>query len=201
MLRIDRDHTMKKLILALILLPSVAFAGPLTGKATVVDGDTIIVSGVTVRLKGVDAPELGRDLGQSAKEAMEDIIGSETVSCDLTGEKTHGREVGYCRVISGVDINREIIREGHALACPRYSDRYMTDEDPDAVETIGRSSYCITRATRSDLRINSEAIANPGPAVRERPRPKGIVCMYPDDLDRAGRRCGNRAASVRAGGY
>ena len=118
MLRIDRDLTMKKLILALILLPSVAFAGPLPARQLSWTGRTIIVSGVTVRLKGVDAPELGRDLGQSARQAMEDIIGSETVSCDLTGEKTHCREVGYCRVISWVDINREIIREGHALACP-----------------------------------------------------------------------------------
>jgi hypothetical protein len=32
-------------------------------------------------------------------------------------------------------------------------------------------------------------------------RPAGITCMFPGDLDRAGRRCGERAASVRSGGH
>ena len=30
-------------------------------------------------------------------------------------------------------------------------------------------------------------------------RPPGIICMYPDDRDSRGRRCGRRAATVRPG--
>ena len=44
-------------ILALLVLSYVAQAD-VTGPATVVDGDTIIVAGERIRLEGIDAPEL-----------------------------------------------------------------------------------------------------------------------------------------------
>ena len=37
------------------------------------------------------------------------------LTCRLTGEKTHRREVGYCVTADGIDINRAIIASG---CCP-----------------------------------------------------------------------------------
>jgi endonuclease YncB( thermonuclease family) len=65
----------------------------LSGRARVIDGDTVVVAGTTVRLKGVDAAELGTARGESAKRAMV-VLAAGGLTCRLTGEKIHGREVG-----------------------------------------------------------------------------------------------------------
>ena len=84
-----------------------------------VDGDTVIVGDTRVRLKGVDAAERGTDLGEAARIVMMTIVDGGPLTCRLTGEKTWRREVGYCATADGVDINREIIEQGAALACPQ----------------------------------------------------------------------------------
>ena len=74
----------------------------LAGRAHVLDGDTIAVSGIHVRLKGVAAPEVahfgepGEAGGEEAKAYMVAMVEGQTVVCDLTGERTHGRRVGWC---------------------------------------------------------------------------------------------------------
>jgi endonuclease YncB( thermonuclease family) len=65
---------------------------------------------------------------------MKGIVGDSELTCQLTGEKTtHRRDVGYCFTADGRDINREIIEMGAALACPRYSTRYVRFEQADAL--------------------------------------------------------------------
>ena len=68
------------------------------------------------------------------------------LTCRLTGEKTYGREVGYCTIADGTDINRAIIAKGAALACPRYDDRYVPFEQADALAAQPRSPYCVKRS-------------------------------------------------------
>jgi len=104
-----------------------------------------VVAGTTVRLKGVDAAELRTPLGENAKRVMMVIISAAggTLSCRLTGEKTWGREVGYCVTADGVDINKAIIAQGAALSCPRYDARYIRFEHPDALAVQPRSTYCV----------------------------------------------------------
>ena len=110
-----------------------------------IDGDTVVVSGTTVRLKGVDAAELGTALGENARRVMSAIV-TGSLTCRLTGEKTWGREVGYCATAAGTDINREIIARGAALSCPHYDDRYRAFERPEALSAQPRSPYCVPRA-------------------------------------------------------
>src|SRR5262245_61201436 len=102
-----------------LLILAAMFGTIINGPARVIDGDTVVVAGTTVRLKGVDAAELGTPRGENAKRVMIALVTSE-LTCRLTGEKTHGREVGYCFTSDGVDINQAIIASGAALACPRY---------------------------------------------------------------------------------
>jgi endonuclease YncB( thermonuclease family) len=73
------------------------------------------------------------------------IVGSSPLTCTLTGEKTWGREVGYCVTDTGVDINRAIIESGAALACPRYSTRYVQFERAAAIKAQECAPYCIAR--------------------------------------------------------
>jgi hypothetical protein len=47
----------------------------------------------------------------------------------------------------GRDIQREIVEMGAALACPRYSTRYVAFEQVDALAAQPRSSYCAKRST------------------------------------------------------
>jgi endonuclease YncB( thermonuclease family) len=114
------------------------------GFAQVVDGDTVVVNGTRVRLKGVDAPELSHPSGIEAKLALQGIIGP-SLTCQLTGERTHDREVGWCYNNFGSDIGAAIILAGKALACPHYDRRYVALEQPDAIARLPRASYCRAR--------------------------------------------------------
>ena len=76
---------------------------------------------------------------------MIEIVGGSDLTCRLTGEKTHKREVGYCFTADGTDINRAIIEQGVALACPRFDRWYLPYEQASALEAQPRSSYCIRR--------------------------------------------------------
>jgi len=110
----------------------------------VIDGDTVVVAGTPIRLKGVDAAELGTARGENARRVMVTLV-TGTLTCRLTGEKTYSREVGYCTTADGADINRAIIAQGAALACPRYDTRYVSFEQEAALAAQPRSSYCVKR--------------------------------------------------------
>jgi endonuclease YncB( thermonuclease family) len=80
---------------ALILLAAPAAAGErLAGRAHVTDGDTISV--------GVAASEVGHlgDRGEPGVEAAEAfmvvLVEGQTVVCDFTAERSHGRRLGTC---------------------------------------------------------------------------------------------------------
>ena len=117
---------------------------PLTisGPSFVIDGDTVVVGTTHVRLKGVDAAEMDTALGQYSRQVMLLIVHGNDLTCTLTGEKTWGREVGYCFTKDGTDINQAIIEQGAALACPRYSTKYLQYEKPS---TQVRAPYCVQR--------------------------------------------------------
>jgi endonuclease YncB( thermonuclease family) len=123
---------------------STTAAPTISGSARVIDGDTVVVAGTHVRLKGVDAAELGTARGEDARRVMAMLVTGK-LTCLLTGEKTYGREVGYCTTANGTDINRAIIAQGAALACPRYDDRYVPFEQAAALAAQPRSSYCVKR--------------------------------------------------------
>ena len=124
-------------------------------------------------------------------------IAGDWLSCELTGEKTRKREVGYCVNAAGQDIGQEIIAQGLALACPFYSDRYVAFEQPEALERLTRAPYCDRKKEVAQAPV--PLITSTRPPVRDN-RCRAIKCMYPDDLDSLGRRCGKRAATERPGG-
>ena len=96
----------------------------LAGVATVLDADTFIVAEARVRLIGIDAPEgrqmcqlLDRDwpCGQAATTAVDELVGTDPVACDVHGYDRWNRALAVCYQ-NGVDLNAEIVRSGWALA-------------------------------------------------------------------------------------
>ena len=125
----------------------VAAGERLTGRARVLDGDTIVVGGIAVRLKGVAAPEAahfgspGGPGGEEAKAYMVELVEKGTVVCDLTRERTHGRRAGYCYV-DGQDVAEALTSAGLAWDCPRFSKgRYAKAERVEA-PGLPFPSYC-----------------------------------------------------------
>ena len=122
-------------LLALCVLmaaPAPAFAD-ITGRATVIDGDTIEVRGERIRLDALDAPESAQlceadgkrwRCGQQAALNLADRIGTRNVTC----AGTYGRTLAICYV-GDLDLNGWLVSEGWALAYRRYSTEYVGLEE------------------------------------------------------------------------
>jgi hypothetical protein len=155
------------LLLAWAAAP-VGAAERLAGIARVVDGDTLDVAGVRVRLKGVAAPELREPGGEEARAFVAGLVEGQTVVCELTGERTRGRRVGYCSR-EGRDIAAEVIRAGLARDCPRYSQGRYAAAEPEASRrlpfpdyTAGRGSGCWRRGRDLVHEGHRVLVAQPG---------------------------------------
>ncbi|MCJ2142176.1 thermonuclease family protein [Methylobacterium sp. E-066] len=125
--------------LSLILFSEPALcAEPVVGRASVTDGDTVVIRGTRIRLYGIDAPESaqlcedasGKEYrcGQVAALALSDRIGEANVSCEPRDTDRYGRTVAVCRK-GGDDLNAWMVEQGHAVAFRRYSTAYAAQEE------------------------------------------------------------------------
>lgn len=109
----------------------------LSGRAVVIDGDTVEIGGERIRLEGIDAPEADQTCnggwfgtwkcGRAATEQLRWLTGGRRVDCESAGRDKYGRVLGWCSA-DGRDINAEMVRTGHAWAFVRYSTRYQSVE-------------------------------------------------------------------------
>jgi endonuclease YncB( thermonuclease family) len=119
--------------------PTAPSAGAaVSGRAKVIDGDSIEIDGERVRLFGIDAPEgrqqcrdgAGRTYacGRVAARALYAAIGGRRVSCAPVDHDRYDREVAICTV-EGRDLGDIMVRSGNALDYTQHSKgRYAVAE-------------------------------------------------------------------------
>ena len=123
------------LLLAAVMLPGSVLAD-FSGRASVIDGDSIEVAGREIRLHGIDAPE-GRQTciaqgkrwrcGRRAARALARRISGKRVTCAQRDRDRYGRIVAVCRQ-GGQDLAAWLVAEGWALAYRRHSMAYVDEE-------------------------------------------------------------------------
>jgi micrococcal nuclease len=89
----------------------------------ITDGDTLTVlvnrEPVKVRLAEIDTPERGQPWSKKAKQALSEKVYGKVVRVEVTGTDRYGRSIGHV-LLDERDINREMVREGHAWAYRKY---------------------------------------------------------------------------------
>jgi endonuclease YncB( thermonuclease family) len=108
----------------------------ITGRAGIIDGDTIEVGGRRIRLHGIDAPEIdqichrgGRPwrCGSDAAAALDRFIGGRRVACTELDVDRYGRSVAAC-TLDSQDVGDWMVRNGWAVAYRRFSEAYVGAE-------------------------------------------------------------------------
>lgn len=117
-------------VLVILLLSTIVLAQEtVSGRATVRDGDDLVVNGLQIRLFGVDAFELNQKCqldgkswacGRVAKQKLEELVAKDEVRCVGAGKTTRDRRVMRC-YIGDKELNAEMVALGLALDCPAYS--------------------------------------------------------------------------------
>lgn len=121
---------------AAVVFATAVSAQQLRGAARVVDGDTLAIDGARVRLFGIDAPERGQpcsdggDCGAQSQDFLEALIDGRQVTCAPEDIDRYGRVVATC-FAGGADLNRAMVRAGHALPYTEFSRRYEVDAPPN----------------------------------------------------------------------
>jgi endonuclease YncB( thermonuclease family) len=130
------------------LLTGAAYAAEISGRARIVDGDTIAIADSKIRFEGIDAPETDQVCldqrgakwlcGITARDQLAEHVGGRSLDCTPSGTDTYHRTLAVCRV-DGEDLNAWMVHEGWALAFTRYSRAYAADEE--AAREAGRGLW------------------------------------------------------------
>ncbi len=121
---------------ALLLFAFPALAQDITGRARVIDGDTIDVAGQRIRLHGIDAPEKAQTCrievvpwacGIAAWGELVQLVAGRDVTCETRDIDRYQRVVAVCAA-DGRDINAAMVAQGWALAYLQSSDDYVPQE-------------------------------------------------------------------------
>tara|TARA_R110000850_G_scaffold117196_4_gene233545 strand:- start:246 stop:737 length:492 start_codon:yes stop_codon:yes gene_type:complete len=116
---------------------AVPAAAQITGRASVIDGDTLEIQGQRIRLWGIDAPESRQTCtrsvetyrcGQVAANRLDQHIASRPVVCVQVDIDRYRRVVARCSV-GRADLGSWLVREGLAVRYPEYAGlSYVVEE-------------------------------------------------------------------------
>ena len=124
------------LIFFAIFYCSITLAGPIKGKARIIDGDTIHIEKNKIRLYGIDAPEINQtctinkiiwECGIESSQALESIVSEEEVRCEIVDIDQYKRFVAIC-FVKNINLSQHMVQNGWAVAYRYYSDDFINDE-------------------------------------------------------------------------
>jgi endonuclease YncB( thermonuclease family) len=134
---LDAAGFLALLMMVLLGLSPSGVYGPDSGTFAVVDGDSLRKDGRDYRLHAIDAPELQQDCsdeggnaypcGREARSALQDVMGDGAIDCRTIDIDRYGRLVVECRA-GEVEVNREMVSRGWAVAYVRHDTRYANEE-------------------------------------------------------------------------
>ena len=146
----------------------------LSGRAVVIDGDTIDVAGSRIRLYGIDAPESQQTCraagqrwacGEQATRALTDRIGSQPVQCEERDRDSYGRSVAVCHLAGhdfndGQALNSWLVSRGWALAYRQFSEAYVAEEDAAKAAGVGiwRGAFVAPWEWRRGVRLEARVL-------------------------------------------
>ena len=119
------------------LVPPIAAADEISGRARVVDSNTLEIDSRRIRLFGVDAPDHAQTCptrkgeaypcGRVAAETLAKLVKDGPLVC--RGDKTDaaGRLLARC-TIRGFDVGEQYVLTGRAFADPQTGDAYRRAE-------------------------------------------------------------------------
>jgi endonuclease YncB( thermonuclease family) len=151
---------------------TLAWAGDIAGRATVIDGDTLEIHGTKIRLLGIDAVEAPQKCGSGSDQwpcgrraafALSDLIGEKPLRCEPRDRDRYGRTVAMC-FLSELDVNEWMVRQGWAVAYARYSTAYV---EVEATARAARRNIWSGEFTRPDeyRRGGSNAAVSSAPSA------------------------------------
>jgi endonuclease YncB( thermonuclease family) len=136
--KILTDNLLKIGVLALVALAAVpAGAADVTGKAEVVDGNTLAIGGERIRLDGIDAPDPDQQClsgkgkpyacGTQATGELAGLVVGHTLVCK--GEERDGEDrlIAVC-FLGPFDLAEMMVADGWALADPERGGAYVRAE-------------------------------------------------------------------------
>lgn len=124
------------ILLGVWLMAGSAQAAEVSGKARVLDGDSMEVAGQRIELYGIDAPELTQTCrwpnkeipcGNVSRTALLDLVAVTPVVCSRRRRNDDGSWIAICTA-EGFDVGRNMVHTGWALAIPGQSEAYAATE-------------------------------------------------------------------------
>ena len=124
-------------------------ASEIEGFPKIVDGDTIYIKSYKIRLEGIDAPEMKQKCkkeklkissiigytfyeddycGKHSKANLEAKVKGSNIKCIFFTKDRYKRYLAKC-FKGKINLNRWMVRNGHAVAYRRYSKEFIPDED------------------------------------------------------------------------
>ena len=124
-------------------------AEEIIGIPKIVDGDTVYINNYKIRLEGIDAPEMKQECkreklkissiigytfyedyycGKHSKANLEAKVKGSNIKCISFTKDRYKRYLAKC-FKGKINLNRWMVRNGHAVAYRRYSKEYIPDED------------------------------------------------------------------------
>ena len=109
----------------------------LRGKASIYDGQNLVVAGAPIRLDGAEAPALAQTCltsralvwacGSKAAERLRELVSGRPVSCVVTEPLGQGA-AAICSVTGISDLGRNMVSEGLAVSNGHDRGRYSSDQ-------------------------------------------------------------------------